>query len=876
MSEEKFNFRESVMDHLEIAFRTIMMALGDEQLAYKILTDVCMEFRVLHFNNLRKIREQRNAEYKKGRKSKRKAAGRRIYHPTGSYLFYYLVKERIAQEERKQEILGIPLSNQAILFRYFHSLFENNNLLKGAFLPITAMYGILHDVDPRILVRISSHFHGIDADTDTKERDYRGPAFFSKTGGDLLINSSHRFGKTGFFEMVRPDEQASLHREIKESLNGDLDTVIKLEPADEKTISILQNILEHLTPWGAPRLSPDDIPKYDLNNTRIPAFESRNSAARERELETIRSATSMSLPFAKEILANESVRKNNMSDKIYAPVLNKQRDLLKDFHENYEFDKNFALQVALKQLESPMTPENLDSFVLVVDADGEEIGSVDSRTGKAKLQVPAETRKLAVLAKRLRKNNSEETFPLMVVPMAFTGLDSGEPWLGESTLDNSYHLSLDLTPILDTSRREPEGRRARIKSFELVLDYHQPEKCEVDAKTGLLKKLAARLAGIRKWVQPDIVSKPVEGFLHNLEATKYFSGSNAKRNGVKNSLTFSLAANGITLLLALGLHLTRDRFPEFMLIPETIMIVTIFAVTLFLMTASLSFKRDGINKVFSFCNHFSFLSGLVSIVILTSMFAKVSSVEGSLAREVQGPSMLSGADLRWPADVSQNKASVSPAAILAGGSGPDPEKLNANTITRGVIQEVRVNIPKVMVKYVSDEINISEVKSGYPIKAYVSDSKNSADKEANSRTDKASQGFATSLNATITSVDRETTGGNAVVLKVKVDTFEWKDASIKPFNDKELTIVFFDGDPKLSQVAFFMREGLVLSAEPFKDPEQRAPGVEPSDVQNAPNTVDEKELDTEKNLKRRAEDSIINSGGETEAARTSIRAGETD
>jgi hypothetical protein len=849
VSEDNYNFKESVVDNLEIGYKTIMMSLEDERLAYEILADACEEFQVVHFANLKKIREQRNAinkgNFLKSREGKqkppRKAAGRRIYHPTGSYLFYYLVKERIALEEKRQEVLGIPVTNKAILFRFFHNLFENNNFLKGAFLPITAMYGIVHNIDPRILVKISSHFHGIDADYDTKDRDYRGPDFFSEKGGNLLTNATNRFAETGFFEMVRSEEQALLHREIKEALNGDIDYYIKFEPADKETIAVVENILDFLTPWGAVRLSPDDIPKYNLSHTRIPALESRNSATSERELETIRSATSMSLPFAKEMLKNESVRKNNMSDNIYVPVLNKKQNFSRDSQATCEFDEKFILQVAMKQLEKPMTQQNLNNFVLAVEADGIEIGSVSSKLGKARLQVPSGTRKLSVLVKCLRKDNTEESFPVMVVPIAFTGLDGGEPWLGESTLENNNHLALNLTPVINTRGREVGSRHPEIKSFELVLDYHTPEKCGVHSKPGFVNGLIARLAGLRNWVQPDIVSKPIDGFLHNLEATKYFSESKAKRNGIRSSLRFTVAVNGVTLLLALGLYLAKDKLPDFWITSETVLIATIFLVTVSLMIASFFLRRDGINKIISFCNHFGFLGGLVSIVLLMSIFTHnwgpFSDSLGMLVKE----DGISSLDLQVPeSSLNPYKNPVLPVEYAE--LDQNSEEPNDAPVNGGVLGNVQVDIPypKGRIRYVSNAINIKDVKKGYIITAYVSDPFDESNDEISAEFRKATYNFANSLNATVTSVERDSSPKSDVVVKVKVDTFDWKSKLCKPLDDNdEVTVVFNSGQIE-SQIALIMEQGKVLYGLPIQldsrlyDPEVKeddhqvpAPGIAP-------------------------------------------------
>src|SRR5439155_6923967 len=112
-------------------------------------------------------------------------------------------------------------------------------------------------------------------------------------------------------------------------------------------------------------------------------------------------------------------------------------------------------------------------------------------------------------------------------------------------------------------------------------------------------------------------------------SVELYSGSTAKRQGLMHSLAFTLSVNLITLLLVIGVYLMRDRLPNFLIVPEIVLTLTMICVSLLLTGTFLFAKKDGINKVFSLCNQFSFLSGAVSLVILTAIFTNGWKIDGS-------------------------------------------------------------------------------------------------------------------------------------------------------------------------------------------------------------------------------------------------------
>jgi len=345
------NFKESVVDNLEKGFEMAMLSLGDENEAYNILKKASEQFLVTQSKNLEKIRSQEIARekqyYKKSKNTFRKTSAKRTYHPVGANLFQYLVKENLAVEERKQEILGQSLSQDAILFRFFHKLFENENLSKGAFNVAAGLFGILLDLNPTMMKEISAHFHGIDSNYDINHRDFRESSFFLNATSKMMHDLLSRFESTGFFEIVPIDQQPP-HNEFKKQIKKDLTEWIKFKPADEDTIKTVEKILELLAPWGETPLSPKDIPTYNLRYNRIPELVSEKSQD-ETALEMKRVSTIMNLRFVEALLANESLRTKNMIKNLYLPVINNEYSFNVK-NQVKPLDKEFVLEVVMKAL----------------------------------------------------------------------------------------------------------------------------------------------------------------------------------------------------------------------------------------------------------------------------------------------------------------------------------------------------------------------------------------------------------------------------------------------------------------------------------------------------------------------------------------------
>lgn len=301
------NFKNSVIDHLPIAFEMVFTSLEDEEITYKILRTASQNFTARQALNLRHIQDQessrshgKNVKNRDSRRRPRKQAARRSYTPTDADLFQYLVKESLEAEERRQEAAGRIPGARARFFRYLHELFRNANTVRGAFLPTAAVFGILCNTPPRKLTKISAHLHGIFEDEDANHRDYRDHEFFGKELAALLERASERFGPHGFFKMVSASD-LSMHDDSKLYLDDLGVPFIALEPAGRKDAQTLRDFLRFLGPWGQTPVCGEEVPTFDLTYTLIDKLQPR-SEMDDRTLEMIRFASVMNPEFVDAIL----------------------------------------------------------------------------------------------------------------------------------------------------------------------------------------------------------------------------------------------------------------------------------------------------------------------------------------------------------------------------------------------------------------------------------------------------------------------------------------------------------------------------------------------------------------------------------------------
>jgi hypothetical protein len=827
--EPVYTFTESVMNNLDIANMFTMLAVEDADIARRILVEASRDFLTLHKENLRKTRDQKISDNKQGwkirRKSKpRKKAQRRVYHPMGANLFWYLVKEKVAVEEKKQEEEGRVISPNAKLFRFLHKLFENENFIKGSFIPLVGLLGILYNINPDLLVDISAHLHGIDLYYDKNHRDFRNREFFVKEGAKLIAKMSERFSPTGFFELVPIDGQ-SFHEEIKQHTENDIDHWFKFELADAETTEVIKMMLYVIGPWGSEPLSASDIPNQSLRYNRIEKLvcETGVHPFLEREIESCRSRTALYIEFIEVLLRHESVRINNMNNQMLVPHLSDDEGGNKvKLNEIKPLDDTFKLNIAMEELAKPLHHRHLTKFNLAIEIDGTEIGTVDSEVGKYDTVISKDSRILSLIAKTVNPDFSETSISLGTLLVAYTGVDEGEIWVSESQVADN-HLGLKLIPVMDANET--------LESINLSIDYHSAEKCVLtNENSGWTRKIWNRFVNVKNGFSGGIVPQPVESFLNDLESVNLFSAPKAKRQGIKSSLAFTLVVTFFSMLLLIVIHSVRDRLPEVLLIPEIVLTLMVGFVSLILLISLALPKKKGINEVFRFCNQFSFLSGVISLVLMTSFFThgwdKLDNLS-QITAAVHLPSFELGIkSVSSPTTANKMAQSINFVSSNAGVPETNPQLppdnlrvIKADNINIGVVANVAVKKPRErrLVQYVSGTIYTKKIETGDMIEAHIFDKQDVKSKDKNSNaSDEDLKNKIKSLIARVTYVDKNACQGNKVELKVKLDKLKSDAGTEKPLDESEVTVIL-DADQKISHIALFLKGDKFVSAAPFSN-----------------------------------------------------------
>ena len=812
-SKRDFDYSTWVLPHLDKAFDMSFQSLEDESGAEEVVKLASKLIPTLHNINLERNQEQethfieklREKEREKRRKEneknnpsqfaaseepqnkhkQRKDKGIQIYHPTKGNAYQYIVKQVLANEEKKREMLGIQTSSSAAIFRFYHKLLENENLMHGICPPIAGVFGILYDRPSNWQVEISTFLNGISMLDDTGHYNFRDKRYFDLKGADIAAGLVERFGEKNFFETVSIDEQ-DYHKEIKKFLSKHTKRWFKFAVADEYSAQYVEKIIERFIPWESQALPIEKIPSYDLRDNVIDDFVfNGENPATERQLVFDRIASLLKGDFRNAFLEKKGVRRKNMSQNMLVPVIKGfDPEGRMEWKEVKPLGVEAKYAIASEALSRPLPFRQLHNFNLSIEIDGTEVATIESDYGKYEdITILKGSKILAIWAKLKTSDLSEIAIPLATILLDFTGTFDGVKWSSESKLENSKHIGIRLSPVKDLD--------GVIGSLRMTVDYHAEDRCDFPQES------RSRIAWIRSLWQDkftDFVPVSVAKFLYDIEEVELFSESGTNRKVLKTTFAFSLLANVVTMLsiiLALSLLNYDATFSSKLLIPA-IMIISVLLGMFFLNVR----KNDGINKSFRLSNQYGFLAGILSLTLLTYFFTADLKHYNYLTLK-GNTEQISSSDFNSvypdkPADPQLSQAN--PSTVGTGVSEDNLDETAASgskpPIPFGGTFYVTV-VAKSEQIYRTQRINVEEIKTGEVIKAFpVQSGVNSKAAPARGESSRVPS-FATMIFMDKTTAKIE--GGEELTLKFKLERLQLTNGKVIEFNNKETLVSVKNG-----------------------------------------------------------------------------------
>jgi Peptidase family M23 len=623
-------FSSSVLQHVDKAYQIIYRSLENRNDSLEILFRAAADFRQIHTRNKQRTNHQysfHKRALKKNSFTERKNAAIRRYHPTGADAFQALVKEYVEIEELKQERKEIVPTLRVSYFRYLKKIFDNNCFEKGAFGPITGLYGLLFANPAYFIVELSSVFHGISTMRDKKARNYRDEDYFVREIESKSIDLYRRFSPLEIFEET---DVKNLNNELVKSLQGITKQWFKIEPLDKEGDSLIEETLKLLSPWGEePALVKDPLNRnFRVNEIPDFVFGGKNPI---KEIPVVRKriASVMHLNFSRTLIDNEYIGANDMSKDLHLPVPKPDKpntDLTWKFVE--QLDADIKLKIADEALQHQQLRSKLEEFDISIEVDGEEkIVLASNQARYEPIAVPEDARVICIRAKVTGDGGVSKSIPLATLLIKMTDLMEGEEWLSEAVLENKFHLSLQLKPSVINI----DGKR--FSHYLLNVDYHSSEECP------LIKPRFRGLISFLERLSP--ASRKI-----NADAVPVFSFGFSKKYLLLSACIVLFLIYEINLFLSIYQEGSVD-FLNSIYIPLGLIILSIFLLGSIL-------KSEIYSDILSF--DFKVSSKLLVACIITSIFSVTTAFQVLfISPSMMQPDIEAGLNMEFTFDTEEEE-----------------------------------------------------------------------------------------------------------------------------------------------------------------------------------------------------------------------------